>query len=101
MSSLLGNIFGLADKTKAGVKSPPTPNTFGDEKKAQRDLQREAVGRPWPLHGAVVPRGAPGSAGPGPAAGTHPGCPFRSWERATTLQLGHRAGFELIACVPW
>lgn len=73
MSSLLGNIFGLADKTKAGVKSPPIPNTFGEEKRS-REICRE---RWWGGHGLC--HFAMGDTGFGQThaiTGTHASGPF-------------------------
>ena len=47
MSSLLGNIFGLADKTKAGIGSSPTLTTSGEEEKAQGGHAERWDGMGW------------------------------------------------------
>ena len=80
MSSLLGNIFSLADKTKAGVKSPPTPNTFGEEERPSEICSE----RWWGGRGLCNRRLCHGGhrAWPGPCQqwapmlGTHAGHPF-------------------------
>lgn len=83
MSSLLGNIFSLADKTKAGVKSPPTPNTFGEENRPRGTGRERWWGGRGLARGGCATR-ATGLGHTGASSGHTPRLPI--WELGTGKQ---------------
>lgn len=105
MSSLLGNIFGVADKTKAGVKSPAAPNPAGEDTRARRGCREGRGGSGLCPCGCAVPW-ACAALGAHPAHPTLPdlGAPSQGFTPAPMSKgsLAHRAprgsGDEIHPC---